>query len=102
MPPWVPQGNGLGRDLCQALQSVTLFKINTVHFITLFRKRYTDFFLRDPNSFYFAYRIQALLECDIIELMNTIFYKHYYRSSRPLTTNVHTLLKASSPERHPS
>ena len=43
IPPWVPQGNGLGRDLCQALQSLTLFKINTVHFTTLFRKRYIFF-----------------------------------------------------------
>ena len=33
------------------------------------------FFPSDPNSFCFAYRIQALLESDIIELMNTIFLK---------------------------
>ena len=49
-PPWVLQGNGLGRDLCQALQSLTLLKINTVHFTTLFRKRYI-FFLVTLNHF---------------------------------------------------
>ena len=67
IPPWVPQGNGLGRDLCQALQSLT----HRSFYCSVQEK--IHFFFSDRNAFCLAYRIQALLESDIIELMNTIF-----------------------------
>ena len=44
-------------------------------------------FLYDPDSFRFAYKISAI--------------KHRCNKCRPLIVNLHTLIKASGPKRHP-